>query len=727
MKLQFRHQKFQEDAVRAVVEVFAGCSSSGMPPELPDETVLEQLNKIQKENGIVPSSKLEGRYNLTIEMETGVGKTYTYIRTMFELNRRYGWSKFIVIVPSIAIREGVCKSFQMMQEHFAEAYGKKPRYFIYDSNQLNEIDHFCSSHFLHVMIINSQAFNAKSRDARRIYMKLDEFQSRRPIDVIASANPIVIIDEPQSVEGKQTRENLKEFRPWLTLRYSATHKEDNLYNMVYRLDAAEAFKRHLVKKIAVKGIARAAADNSNAYLYLERIQIVEGVSAAMIEFDFYSSQGVCRKTQKVSAGTDLYANSGEDVKLEAYRDGFVVTSVNAEDNFLEFANGIKLRSGEVRGSVGQEQIQRLQIRETILSHFEREKQLFSQGIKVLSLFFIDEVAHYRIYDEAGRPQKGMFAIMFEEEYEKIAERAQKETECADYRNYLAKIPAALTHDGYFSIDRRGRMVNQTAGDDKRNQISNDASAYDLIMKDKERLLELDAEKSPVRFIFSHSALREGWDNPNVFQICALKQSASKMRKRQEVGRGLRLCVNQRGVRMDESILGTNVHRINVLTVIASESYDEFAKGLQRELAEDAAGRNVSELCMLRPEDARRHPCSAKTAQEETEDRAHLHKSLYTPDLDTEEWLMKCVAALNGRLRISKQKQNAKTRDSRYDLIGRLTETTALTRTTVMQILTGIDSSVFEQFCHNPEEFISKASDIITEQQKVAETKSFVRT
>ncbi|NBH13337.1 DEAD/DEAH box helicase [Lachnospiraceae bacterium] len=718
MKLQFRRQKFQEEAVRAVVDVFTGCPNTGMPPQFAHDKILERLHKIQKKNGIAPSKSLEGRYNLTVEMETGTGKTYTYIKTIFELNRQYGWSKFMVVVPSIAIREGVYKSFQMLQEHFAEEYGTRLRYFIYNSCQLNEVERFHSDNNLHVMIINSQAFSAKGKDARRIYMKLDEFQSRRPIDVIASANPVVIIDEPQSVEGKQTRKNLEAFHPWLTLRYSATFKPDNIYNMVYRLDAVEAYKKRLVKKIAVKGIAKADGEASNAYLYLESIEVLKGVPAARIEFDFCSPHGVCRKTQKAGVGFDLYLNSGKDEKLEIYREGFVITSIHAGENYLEFANGCKLRAGEVRGCVDQEQIWRLQIRETILSHFEREKQLFSKGIKVLSLFFIDEVAHYRTYDEAGLPQKGMFAGMFEEEYKDIAGRVQDETQDEAYRGYLEKISPEKTHDGYFSIDRRGCMVNQTAGDDRKNQVSNDASAYELILKDKERLLELDAEKSPVRFIFSHSALREGWDNPNIFQICTLKQSSSAIRKRQEVGRGLRLCVNQQGIRMDADVLGAKVHRINVLTVIASESYEDFARGLQSELAEEAADRSPSEFCILQPQDARRKHLEPQAVQEDAENGGYLHKPLRMADLDTGEWLAKCIASLNGRLHISKRNHNAAVRDFKYDLLGSLAEKTRLTRKMVMQILIGIDPTVFEQFRDYPEEFINKAADLIVEQMSI---------
>ncbi len=717
MKLQFRHQKFQEKAVRAVVDVFAGCPDAGGIPELSDDIILEQLNKVQRENGIVPSARLEGRYNLTVEMETGVGKTYTYIKTMFELNKHYGWNKFIVIVPSIAIREGVYKSFEIMREHFAEEYGRKIRYFIYNSFQLSEINSFQSDRFLHVMIINAQAFSAKGKDARRIYMKLDEFQSRRPIDVIAAARPIAIIDEPQSVEGKQTRQNLKEFHPWLTLRYSATHKPDSIYNMVYRLDAIEAYKKHLVKKIAVKGIGQVDYEPGNAYVYLERIQNSEDLPSAVIEFHYNGMQGIYQKTQKASVGFDLYAHSGDCAKVGAYENGFVVKHIDIQDNSLEFKNGIKLWAGDVMGRISPEQMQRLQIRETILSHLEREKQLFAKGIKVLSLFFIDEVANYRTYDETGLSQKGLFATIFEEEYEKIAERAQDEIKNEDYRNYLSKIPAAKTHNGYFSIDRKGRMVNQAAGDDRKNRVSNDASAYDLIMRDKELLLDLDPDISPVRFIFSHSALREGWDNPNVFQICTLKQSSSDVRKRQEVGRGLRLCVNQKGERMDADVLGAEVHRINVLTVIASESYDDFAKGLQQELAEEAADRDISAFRILQPENARRYLEQYQASQKETKNRENLEKPVYREDLDTGEWVRKCIASLNDRLHISTQMQKARNREQKYDLIGSLAEKTSLTRKTVLLILTGINKSVFEQFRTCPEEFICQTANLINEQKK----------
>ena len=613
MKLQFKHQKFQADAAKAVVDVFAGqpCLSTSymidrgdgefqlgldeerdftgwrnhkLVPELTDSRILERIRKIQRTNQIKPSDKLEGRYNLTIEMETGVGKTYTYIKTMYELNKAYGWSKFIVVVPSIAIREGVYKSFEMTQEHFAEEYGKKIRFFIYNSKQLTEIDRFASDNSINVMIINAQAFNAKGKDARRIYSPLDEFRSRRPIDIIAKTNPILIIDEPQSVEGKQTKERLKEFHPLLTLRYSATHKSDSIYNMIYRLDAMEAYNKQLVKKIAVKGITESGSTATDSYLYLESINLSKAAPTATLQFEIRQATGTKRKSKIVKVGDNLYDQSNG---LEEYK-GFVIKQIDGRDDSVEFLNGIKIYAGEVLGAVDEEQLRRIQIRETILTHIERERELFHKGIKVLSLFFIDEVVKYREYDAAGQPVGGIYARMFEEEYADIVSNLQLAFGDDAYLDYLNQISAEKTHAGYFSVDGKGRMIDGKV--DKKEKTSDDVSAYDLIMKNKELLLDRDPKRSPVRFIFSHSALREGWDNPNVFQICTLKQSSSDVRKRQEVGRGLRLCVNQDGDRMDANLLGNEVHRVNVLTVIASESYDSFAKGLQSEIAEAVADR-----------------------------------------------------------------------------------------------------------------------------------------
>jgi len=617
MKLQFRHQAFQADAARAVCDVFAGqpfhtptylvdpgikaqvdheqlqlrdpnafTGFNNAPIALGDAQILENIRAIQRSGQIKPSDALEGRYNLTIEMETGVGKTYTYIKTMYELNKRYGWSKFVIVVPSVAIREGVYKSFQITADHFAADYGTKIRYSIYNSARLTELDRFASDSAINVMIINSQAFNARGKDARRIYMKLDEFRSRRPIDILAKTNPILIIDEPQSVEGAATKERLKEFTPLMTLRYSATHRPDSVYNMIYRLDALEAYNKRLVKKIAVKGISISGSTATEGYVYLQSINLSKGNPTATIEFDVKSKSGIRKAVKNVDEGYRLYDNSGE---LAQYQDGYTVMRIDGRDSSVEFTNGKKLFVGDVIGSVNEEQLRRIQIRETILSHIERERELFAKGIKVLSLFFIDEVAKYKQYDAQGHATGGTYAQVFAEEYNEITGSMQLRLEDSpDYITYLAGIPVERTHAGYFSIDKQsGRIIDSKLGD-RRERTSDDADAYDLIMKDKERLLD---RSEPVRFIFSHSALREGWDNPNVFQICTLKQSGSDVRKRQEVGRGLRLAVNQSGVRMDENVLSRDeIHNVNVLTVIANESYDSFAKALQAELAEAVSDR-----------------------------------------------------------------------------------------------------------------------------------------
>lgn len=613
MILKFKHQKFQADAAKAVCDVFAGqpCltptyridqglqtrheqttltedvrftgwANQRLVPQLSDNVILKHIQRIQRSQQIAPSQTLEGRYNLTVEMETGVGKTYTYIKTMYELNQRYGWCKFIVVVPSVAIREGVYKSFQITQEHFAGEYGKKIRFFIYNSAQLTEIDRFASDSAINVMIINSQAFNARGKDARRIYMKLDEFRSRRPIDIIAKTNPIVIIDEPQSVEGKQTKERLKDFCPLFTLRYSATPREQ--YNLIYRLDAMEAYNKRLVKKIEVKGIAESGTTATEGYLYLQSVNLSSGNPTATIQYDVKSAGGLRKTVKTVSEGFRIHENSGG---LDEYQNGYTVKTIDGRDNSVELVNGFKLYAGDVIGRVNEDQLRRIQIRETILSHLERERLLFHRGIKVLSLFFIDEVAKYRQYNAAGQAVNGPYANVFEEEYADVLGTWQTAVGEEDYLQYLNSIQSADTHAGYFSVDKKSNRMVDSKVADRQERTSDDMDAYDLIMKNKERLLD---RKEPVRFIFSHSALREGWDNPNVFQICTLKQSGSDVRKRQEVGRGLRLCVNQDGERMDATLLGDDVQQINILTVIASESYDSFARGLQSELAEAVSDR-----------------------------------------------------------------------------------------------------------------------------------------
>ncbi len=619
MKLQFKHQKFQTDAAKAVCDVFTGqpfathsymidpgknVNSQGslfredgfanklLTGYLTPEVMLSRIQKMQQDQQIKPSDTLVGPgINLTIEMETGVGKTYTYIKTIYELNKLYGWCKFIIVVPSIAIREGVYKSFQITQDHFNDEYGKKIRFFIYNSAKLSDISHFAQDSSINCMIINSQAFNAKGADARRIYMELDEFRSRKPIDVIAKTNPILIIDEPQSVEGKQTKERLKEFHPLMTLRYSATHKSDSIYNMVYRLDAVEAYNQQLVKKIAVKAIHTTGTTGTSGYLYLQNLILSPTKPPqAVLEFEVKGKEKVRKEVHRLGEGANIYELSQYDKNsegIDAYKDRYIIKRIDGRDNSVEFLNGIKLYAGDVSGAnETEEQVRRLQIRETIITHLERERQLFHKGIKVLSLFFIDEVAKYKVYENSVA-MNGIYADIFEEEYNAIVQNYLNELAFDEaFQNYLRNISADATHAGYFSIDKKSKQMIDGKIDKKEGR-SDDTDAYDLIMKNKERLLD---RSEPVRFIFSHSALREGWDNPNVFQICTLKQSAADVRKRQEVGRGLRICVNQFGERQDASVLGGDVQKINTLTVIANESYDSFAKALQTEYAEAVADR-----------------------------------------------------------------------------------------------------------------------------------------
>lgn len=758
MKLQFKHQKFQADAAKAVVDVFAG------------------------QPYLTPSYMMDRGYQGKMQES---GQTYSQ-SNMFDETDFTGWSNQR-IVPEL--------NNQIILDHIQK---------IQRNNQIEPSS------------------------------KLDEFRSRRPIDIIAKTNPIVIIDEPQSVEGKQTKKNLEEFHPLMTLRYSATHKSDSIYNMVYRLDAMEAYNKKLVKKIAVKGIQESGTTATDSYVYLEGINLSKADPTATIQFHTKGASGVKTVSRKVGIGFNLYPNSGE---LEEYKNNFVVKSIDGRDDSLEFINGIKIYAGDVIGKVSEEQLRRIQIRETILSHIERERQLFYKGIKVLSLFFIDEVDHYRKYDESGNPVNGIFADMFEQEYEDVLQNLQLKIGEDDYLKYLRSIRAAKTHAGYFSIDKKGRMINSKI---KRSETSSDdVDAYDLIMKNKELLLDRNPQKSPVRFIFSHSALREGWDNPNVFQICTLKQSSSEIRKRQEVGRGMRLCVNEDGDRMDENALGADVHNINVLTVIASESYDKFTKGVQAEIAE-AVGNRPRQVTEILFENARVHD---KDGNEETidasmarklihymikmdyidendaltdkfyEDKANGEVSFgtemdqYKPDLmliidsiyddtkmkpenarsnnvelkvdpdklampefkalwskinartayvvdfDTDELVRKSIVALDNKLRVPKiffkvetgsmkeikskdallegssfEKQKSGTYDEhkvetnssvKYDLVGKLVEETGLTRKAVIQILTGIQPTVFNQFKDNPEEFIIQAGKLINNEKATA--------
>ena len=634
MKLRFKVQPYQTNAVNDVVDCFVGqpmISSLAYRIDpgrngqanlfdegfknadlaLTEVQILKNIQDIQRRQNLPVSQSTSefttfdgksarvpaktsyknaalaaSRIHLDVEMETGTGKTYCYIKTIFEMNKRHGWCKFIIIVPSIAIREGAYKSLQITAEHFSEIYSKKARFFIYNSQRPNELESFSSDAGINVMVINIQAFNARGVENRRIYEELDDFQSRRPIDVIASNRPILILDEPQKMEGAATMEALPKFKPLFILRYSATHRTH--HNRVHRLDALDAYNQKLVKKIAVLGIQTRGLAGTSSYLYLESIDISTKAPVARIELEVRLKSGeIKRQVRRLEFRDDLFVKSGE---LDQYR-GFTISQIDAVNDTVEFTNGIVLRAGEANGDVSERDIRRIQIRETIKAHLDKEKQLFVQGIKTLSLFFIDEVARYRDYEQVD--EKGEYARVFEEEYELLKTEYLSELAIDNeaYREYLAAIDPAKTHNGYFSKDKKsGRDINGAikqetdAETGKKVSVSQDVDAYDLILKRKEQLLSFD---EPTRFIFSHSALREGWDNPNVFTLCMLKHSDNVVMRRQEVGRGLRLSVNQHGDRMDHPAV---VHDINVLTVVASESYKDFVAGLQREIAESLSSR-----------------------------------------------------------------------------------------------------------------------------------------
>lgn len=614
MKFKFKIQSYQTDAVENTTSIFTGQPNRNATHyrrdlgrlqkgtlrfdgdddgyrnadvELSAKQLLENLHSVQTSAGVPLSKSLSridglGAVNLDVEMETGTGKTYVYIKTMFELNKLYGWSKFIVVVPSIAIREGVAKSFRMLEEHFMEHYGKKARWFVYNSSNLNQLDQFSQDAGLNVMIINTQAFAAslkeggRSKESRIIYSKRDEFASRRPIDVIAANRPIIIMDEPQKMEGAATQSALKKFN----LNYSATHKTK--HDTVYALDALDAYRERLVKRIKVIGFELKNLRGTNGYMYLDNIVLSPNKPPmARISIEVKNAAGEPRRHLKtLGVGDSLFFESNELLQYKDYNIAEIFPGSDTQPiGYVTFTNGVTLRKGDVVGDTNELHMQRVQIRETIKAHFEKERQLFKKGVKCLSLFFIDEVAKYRRYDSDGNPEKGIFQQIFEEEYARLV-NDEFHIFDEEYNEYLRRSTPQQVHRGYFSIDKKGKMVETKTK--RGSDVSEEPSDYDLILRDKERLLSFD---EPTRFIFSHSALREGWDNPNVFQICTLRHSNSATAKRQEVGRGLRICVDRNGVRQDKELLGEEVHNINVLTVIANESYSDFTTALQRETRE----------------------------------------------------------------------------------------------------------------------------------------------
>lgn len=852
MKLKFKTQQYQTNAVQAVVDCFQGQLDNGANKYTIDpgkvikgkhigstldgdgfknadiqDTVqlLNNIQLIQRRQNLPQSTALVTskvcKVNLDIEMETGTGKTYCYIKSMFELNKRYGWSKFIIVVPSIAIREGVHKSLEITADHFLESYGKKARFFIYSSKDLHLIDSFSSDAGINVMVINMQAFNATGKDNRRIYEEIDSFQSRKPIDVISANRPILILDEPQKIGEGKTFDSLQFFKPLMILRYSATHK--TTHNKIHRLDALDAYNQKLVKKITVRGISVKGLTGTNAYLYLENI-IVSSSKApeARVEIEFKQSSGIKRFVRKLAKGDNLYVISGE---LDQYKNGYVVADIDANADTVTFTNGVQLTAGEAVGDVNESSLRRIQIRETIKAHLEKEQVLFYQGIKVLSLFFIDEVAKYRDYSQAD--ENGEYARVFEEEYNQQVNELLS-LEDTPYNQYLKNIKTSRTHEGYFSIDKKSkRLINPSTG--ARSSEADDVDAYDLILRKKEQLLQ---HSEPVRFIFSHSALREGWDNPNVFVICTLKHTDNTVTRRQEVGRGLRLSVNQNGDRMDDPAI---VHQVNVLTVVANESYKDFVTALQKDISDSLSERpkvadkayfigkvlNTSEgdvaLSVEQAEDIEFYliqngyvdkkrqitekyhealndgtlaalPEALKAHSENIialintvfsdvqlpdigDDRkakvnpineSNFHKkefielwnrinrkAAYTVEFETDELIKKCVVTLNAELKVSplqykieigtqlddasldnlkqgvafeapknRMENNKFSVHSavKYDLLGKISSETLLTRKTIASILQNIKASVFVQYQLNPEDFIAKSSRLINEQK-----------
>ena len=604
MKLHFEpNLDFQLQAIEAVCDLFRGqeicqteftvISNPTMSPQgqlafaesglgignrltLLDEEILENLNDIQRSNGLPPSSSLDSG-DFTVEMETGTGKTYVYLRTILELNKRYGFTKFVIVVPSIAIKEGVYKSLQITEEHFRALYSGTPfEYFLYDSAKLGQVRNFATSSHIQIMVVTVGAINKK--DVNNLYKDSENTGGEKPIDLIRATHPIIIVDEPQSVDGGlqgRGKEALKAMNPLCTLRYSATHVDH--HHMVYQLDAIDAYERKLVKQIEVASATVEGAHNK-PYVRVVSTSNRRGVISAKVELDVEVAGRVRRGEKIVQDGDDLQQTTGRDV----YRDcriGEIRTEKGKEFVELRVPGDEKfLRRGDTYGDVDALAVQREMIRRTIREHLDKEKRLHPQGIKVLSLFFIDAVERYRKYDEEGNALKGDYARIFEEEYRRLANHP-------DYWSLFenVNIDSAIeeAHEGYFSIDRK-KVGDKTVEmfKDTRGESKADDDTYNLIMRDKEKLLNLE---TPLKFIFSHSALREGWDNPNVFQICALRDIHTERERRQTIGRGLRLCVNQEGERL-------HGFEVNTLTVVATESYEEFAENLQQEIEKDTGIR-----------------------------------------------------------------------------------------------------------------------------------------
>jgi len=568
------NQQYQLDAINSIISVFEGqplehgdlsftidnknypllpqVEGVGNCLTLSEEQILENVKAVQGNNELPVAATLDGM-NFSVEMETGTGKTYVYLRTIYELNKSYGFKKFVIVVPSIAIREGVLKNLEITFDHFQNLYDKTPVSFqVYDSRRISNLRNFCISNAIQILVINIDSF---AKDENVINNPNDKLTGKRPIEFIQTTSPVVIVDEPQNMETEIRKRAIGNLNPLCTLRYSATHI--NRYNMVYSLDPVKAYDLGLVKQIEVDSIVT-ENDFNKALVSLEKTNATKTSTSAKVRIDVNTKDGVKRKSVTVKVGDDLYELSN---KREIYKNGYIVNGIDVGDGFIELSNGETLFLGDTMGGLNDE-VMKVQIRKTVEEHFLKEKKFKNKGVKVLSLFFVDRVANYRAYDSDGKPLQGKFSDWFENAYREVARKTV----------YKDTIPfkAEEVHNGYFSQDKKGQWK------DTKGNTQADDDTFKLIMKNKERLLSTD---EPLRFIFSHSALREGWDNPNVFQICTLNETQSELKKRQEIGRGLRLSVNQEGNRIQDT-------NINLLTVIANETYEDFAKQLQSEIEED---------------------------------------------------------------------------------------------------------------------------------------------
>ncbi len=723
MKLHFDpNQQYQIDAINSIVDLFEGqplnksdyefslspnsgymLSENGVGNGivLEEAQILANLQAIQRKNGLKEAEYLQG-LNFSVEMETGTGKTYVYLRTIYELNKRYGFKKFIIVVPSIAIREGVIKNLEITHDHFQSLYEKQPATFnVYDPGKISLLRNFALNNNIQILVINIDSF---AKDVNVINKFNDKLTGKKPIEFIQATNPIVIVDEPQNMETEIRKKAIDNLNPACTLRYSATHA--NLYNLVYSLNPVKAYDLGLVKQIEVDSIFAENSSNQ-AFLKVEDIKAKKTKTLAKISLDTLGENGIIRKTVNVEVGDDLYEKSN---KRELYREGYIINAIDVGEGKVELSNGEILAVGEQRGGLLDE-VMKVQIRKTVEEHFQKEKKYKEKGIKVLSLIFIDRVANYRSYDEAGNPAKGKFALWFEEIFKEIAGK----------KEYQGVIPfqSEVVHNGYFAQDKKGIFKDSS---ESRETLADD-DTYRLIMKDKERLLDIN---NPLRFIFSHSALREGWDSPNVFQICTLNETRSEMKKRQEIGRGLRLCVDQQGDRIQDK-------NTNRLTVIANESYEEFAAELQKEMEEDCGVefkeriRNKNERVKVRLRKNYQFDEKFKELWDKIK-----HKTTYNIDFDTEKLIEASVKEIKNMPAVRKpiikyvktgmqvvregltgvQKGVGITQVENPlfdvpDVLGYIQSRTELTRSTILRILKG--SGRLVDILRNPQMFMDMAT------------------